>query len=205
MPNPVLLTAISGGIGSGKSVVSRMLRAMGRRVYDCDSEAKRLMDESSSIKQRLSREIHSECVRADGSIDRALISEIVFADAAMLARLNSIVHSAVRADIAARMALCASADEGVGEMFVETAILYQSGLNEMVDRVWEVTAPVELRIERVMKRNSLSRKEVEARILSQNHERESALIVPPTFTLINDGLTPLLPRVEELLESTAEI
>ncbi len=94
------LIAITGGIGSGKSVVSRILLALGYPVYDCDSRAKTLMDADSTIKRRLIEEI-GEATVVDGIIDRPALSRMVYADAIMLERPNAIVHAAVRADLAA--------------------------------------------------------------------------------------------------------
>ncbi|MDE6458817.1 MAG: dephospho-CoA kinase, partial [Muribaculum sp.] len=84
------LIAIAGGIGSGKSVVSRILRAMGCKVYDCDSEARRLMDNDEVIKCRLAEMIAPEVILHDRSIDRRRLAEIVFADRRKLETLNSI-------------------------------------------------------------------------------------------------------------------
>ena len=126
------LTAITGGIGSGKSVVSRVLRILGYPVYDCDSAAKSLMDADEEIKRRLIDEIDSLAV-VDGVIDRRRIAEVVFADAEKLAALNAIVHAAVREDIASWVF-----SQDSDRLFVETAILYESGLNRMVDAEWRV-------------------------------------------------------------------
>ncbi|MDE6436166.1 MAG: dephospho-CoA kinase, partial [Muribaculaceae bacterium] len=93
------LIAITGGIGSGKSVVSRVLRAMGYPVYDCDSQAKAIMDADAEIHRRLCSEIDAAVV-TDGVIDRKRLAEIVFNDKAKLAVLNAIVHSAVKAHLA---------------------------------------------------------------------------------------------------------
>lgn len=189
-----MLTAITGGIGSGKSIVSKILGAMGYPVYDCDSRAKLLMDRDEEIKKALCSEIHADCVRADGSINRGRLSEIVFGDAEALGRLNAIVHAAVRSDL---KRWCRE-NIGSERLFVETAILYQSGLDVMVDDVWDVDAPTELRIERVMARNSFSRQQVEARISAQD-SYVPARLHPMVFSIINDGCIPLLPQIENLL------
>ena len=120
------LTAITGGIGSGKSVVSRILRVLEYPVYDCDSRAKALMDADVIIKQQIIHDIDRETIAADGTIDRRRLASIVFADAEKLAALNAIVHSAVRLDIQRWAEDC-----GNSHAFVETAILFQSGLNYM--------------------------------------------------------------------------
>ena len=188
-----LLIAITGGIGSGKSVVCRILRTLGYPVYDCDSRAKALMDADDTIKRRLTEEIDSLCV-VDGAIDRRRLAAVVFEDAEKLALLNSMVHSAVRDDIAA----------WVGEQernitFVETAILYESGLNTMVDAEWRVESPLELRIARTMKRSAMSRSEVEKRIAAQNIDAPAGVIPVRRFDIYNDETQALLPQIEALI------
>lgn len=186
------LIAITGGIGSGKSIISDILRAMGHKVYDCDTRAKALMDTDESIKNDLIDLISIDTVRNDRTIDRKLLSEIVFNDPDALSRLNSIVHKAVRADL--RRWRDTSSDKTV---WVETAILYASRLDREVDEVWEVTAPTELRVQRVMKRNSMSREQVLARISSQS--TTAAQLHPLTKSIVNDGVEPVLPQILSLL------
>lgn len=187
------IVAITGGIGAGKSVVSRVLRALGYPVYDSDSRAKALMDSDAAIKERLAVEIAREVICGD-AIDRAALARIVFADSVKLAKLNAIVHEAVRLDIAGWVSR-----QSASRVFVETAILYQSGLNRMVDAEWRVTAPEVLRIERVMARNGLSADAVRARIESQRFEPAPDEPRPELHELLNDGVTPLLPQIEALL------
>lgn len=185
------LIAISGGIGCGKSVVASVLRRMSYPVYDCDSRAKALMDCDNEILLRLSTEIHPDVV-VDGVIDRRLLSEIVFSDSSKLAILNTIVHGAVKADL---QQWVEARDEPF--LFVETAILYQSGLDQIVDEVWEVIAPLETRIERVMKRNGCSASDVKARISSQS--APLGISHGRVFEIANDGFVPVLPQIESLL------
>ena len=184
------LIAITGGIGSGKSVISDILRAMGHKVYDCDTRAKALMDTDESIKDDLINLISIDAVRSDRTIDRKLLSEIVFNDPDALSRLNSIVHKAVRADLRRWR-------DTSSHRTVETAILYASRLDREVDEVWEVTAPTELRVQRVMKRNSMSREQVLARISSQS--TTAAQLHPLTKSIVNDGVEPVLPQILSLL------
>lgn len=193
-----MLTAITGGIGSGKSVVCHILKAIGYPVYDCDSRAKTLMDSDEDIKRRLAEEIHDSVILMNGSIDRPRLSQLVFADAGKLLILNRIVHAAVREDIKLWYNMLAEEAKLKGFSqpiaFVETAILYESEVDKMVDSVWEVTAPIETRIERVAKRNGLTRGQIEARIESQ-----SSLSRPSHRLIVNDGITPVLPQIESLL------
>lgn len=179
---------ITGGIGSGKSVVSNILRAMGYEVYDCDSRARQLMEADADIKSSLQLLIHPNAIDAAGTINRRLIAGVVFADPDKLQQLNSIVHEAVRSDIRRAM------DHNPG-LFVETAIPVSSRLDQMAEQVWEVTAPTSLRVERVIQRNGLSADEVLQRI-----EAQAAETVPGAISLVNDGLTALLPQLNRRLE-----
>lgn len=186
------IIAVSGGIGAGKTIVSQIVKAMGYPVYDCDSEAKRLMDSSDAIKRRIREEIHEMAIDSDNNIDRRLLAEIVFNDSEKLSLLNSIVHKSVKDDIATFTHLTISP-----LIFIETAILYQSGIDRMVDGVWEVTAPENIRIERVIKRNNCAPENVADRIRSQQFipERQH----PRTSIIINDNTTALLPQIERLI------
>lgn len=186
------LIAITGGIGAGKSIVSHILRLLGYAVYDTDSEAKRLMDSSETIKAEIAAGIDNSAIDDSGNINRKRLAEIVFNNPEKLATLNTIVHAAVRNDI--RAFASAIPDRTV---FVETAILYQSKIDRMVDAVWEVTASDEVRIQRVMKRNSLTAEEVAARIRSQHYIPEKTHDC--VKVIVNDDTTPVLPQVERLV------
>lgn len=190
--------AITGGIGSGKSVVSHVVEAMGYDVYDCDREAKMLMDSSDSIKHDISTRIAPECIH-DGAIDRGALAEIVFTDSDKLDTLNAIVHAAVREHLSGWI----DSHPDDSTCFVETAILYQSGLDAMVDEVWEVDAPDELRIERVMRRNNMSREKVEDRLRAQK-SYVPARLHDVRHLINNDGDTAILPRIEQLLRADGE-
>lgn len=186
------LIAITGGIGAGKSVVSHVLRLLGYTVYDTDSEAKRLMDSSEIIKAEIAARIDCLAIDDNGNINRKILGDIVFNNPDKLAVLNSIVHAAVRDDIAAFSAI-----DHNRPVFVETAILYQSKIDKMVNQVWEVTADDEVRIQRVMKRNSMTADEVAARIRSQHFipdEPHDCVKV-----IVNDDKTAILPQIEQLL------
>lgn len=189
-----MLIAITGGIGSGKSVVSRILSAMGYEVYDCDSRARMIVGGSRKILSEIAERISDDVVGEDWTLDRRALAAIVFADSVKLGILNEITHGAVRRDLASWRT---SHEVCRRTLFVETAILYQSGLDKMVDRVWEVTAPMETRIMRVMSRDGIDRGGVESRIASQN----CAGFMPhhDVREIVNDGKTPVLCRVLDLL------
>lgn len=181
-------TGITGGIGAGKSVVSAILRAMGYEVYDSDTRARQIMDSDTDIHHALCAHIHPRAV-TDGRIDRRLLAEVVFASPEALNRLNGIVHRAVEADFAAWLRSLT-----VPRAFVESAILYQCRLWQVVDSVWAVDAPAQLRIKRVTRRSGLSPQQVRERIDAQPDVTGRADTV-----LLNDGLTPLLPQIQAAL------
>lgn len=180
--------AITGGIGAGKSVVSRVLRSLGFEVYDCDSQARRLQDSDLEMRRRIAEEVCPDALDSEGNLNRAALAQCVFSDSAKLAALNRIVHSAVAADLLARIS--EAAERGADMFFVETAILYESGFDRMVSEVWEVTSPEEIRIERVKARSGLSAEEVKARIAAQSRAEHNHHHI-----IKNDGKTPILPQI----------
>lgn len=193
---------LTGGIGSGKSVVARCLRAMGQAVYDCDHEARRIMEDSEDIRRQLCQRVHPQAVGADGRLNRRLIADTVFADAERLGALNDIVHQAVRRDILMR----AKSLQAQEILFVETAIPRASALDRLpgVEAIWQVEAPAQVRVERAMKRDGCQRAHVLARIQAQQGEEygPDGSDCPATMCrILNDGITPLLPRLLQLLST----
>ena len=188
------LIAITGGIGCGKSVVSNILRALKYPVYDCDSEAKRLMNDSNYIKSEISKKISCEAIALDGSINRPVLAKIVFNDNKLLSQLNMIVHSAVKEDIIN----WTKQHQTQHTLFVETAILYQSGINLFVDEVWEIQAPIDLRINRVILRNNTTAEDVQSRINSQQCNIEK--LHDNTKYIVNDNIKPILPQILNLIK-----
>ncbi len=188
------IIAVAGGIGAGKSVVCKVLRAMGHDVYDSDMRARAVMDSSEAIKKFLVEEIHAEAVDVGGNIDRQRVASVVFVDESKRLLLNRAVHGAVREDF---VQWC-ERHQSAGRLFIECAILCESGLARYVDTVWLVDAPANVRIKRVCRRNGLTESQVLDRIKAQQAE-ENALRELPYHTILNDDFHPLLPRIEELL------
>lgn len=205
MEKPIKLIAVAGGIGSGKSVICRMLRVMGYEVYDCDTMAKALMDHSGRMKQRIAGEIGEEAIMmpADNAwetavIDRRRLSAIVFSDKEKLSRLNAIVHGEVIADV--KRWRDGKRVGGKNVVFVESAVLYTSGLHREVDAIWYVSASESTRIERAMARDNATREQIVARIASQEKElaamRQSGDNI---YEIDNNGERAVLPQVLGLL------
>lgn len=197
--NDCTLVALSGGIGSGKSVVARMLSVMGYDVYDCDTRARNLIDTNEEIKRAIAGAIGPASIAADGSLDRQYVGSIVFRDKEKLARLNEITHAAVRAD------LCRWHQNGCkgNVRFVETAILYQSGIDRMVDAVIEVAAPIETRISRIIARNSLAGSEGRQHAIDRINSQQCDIAAPHPviYHIINDDFSPILPQLQCILHN----
>ena len=157
---------ITGGIGSGKSYVSNLLRQkFGIPVYDCDKEAKRLTAEDEEIRQRLIALVGPE-VFAGGGLNKQLLADYLFADVEHASAVNAIIHPIVLLDFEKW-----AADNGqqttVG---LESAILYESGFNASVDYVLFVDAPEDVRLRRAMLRDNASEAQIRARMKMQRPE-----------------------------------
>lgn len=188
------LIAISGGIGSGKSVVAGIVQVMGHPVYDCDSRAKALMNTDDELRKQLVEAFGQDTYLPDGRLNREHLSKVAFGDNEALSRLNAIVHPATIKDI--RRWTAEQASNGATVAFIETAILRTSKLDNVVDDVWHVTAPAEVRIQRVMSRSGMTTEQVQDRIAAQQAED---LVDDSEKVIINDGRTAILPQVMQLI------
>ena len=186
-----MLIGITGGIGSGKSTIAKQLRKMGYAVYDTDSKAKRLIVENAHVREQMEQLFGKE-VYADGVYQTALVAQRVFADKSLLAQLNAIVHPAVKADILRWVHTINHSTP----CFVECAILYQAGFDALCDIVVVVTAPEEIRIERVIARDYSSIDKVRARMRAQNTEQD---ILRADWVINNDGKTPIPTLCEDII------
>ena len=184
-----MIIGITGGIGSGKSVISRELRHMGYQVYDTDSEAKRLINEDPQVKAQIIQ-LFGPAVYKDGVYQTHLVAAQVFENQSLLSQLNAIVHPAVRADILSRSKSLADASEQAqgNIFFIECAILYTAHLDTICDKVVAVTAPEEVRLNRVIARDNTTIEKVRARMHAQQTESD---LQRADITINNDSLTPI--------------
>lgn len=183
--------AITGGIGSGKSFVCRLLADRGITVYDCDAAAKRLMHTSEALQNSL-RQLVGADVYDGTQLQKAVLASYILASEANKQAVNDIVHPAVAADF-----------ESSGLTWLESAILFDSQFDRRVsfDRVVCVSAPLEVRLARVMSRDGIGRaKALEwvGRQMSQDEvERRS------DFVIVNDGSADLDSQLTQLLSAVA--
>lgn len=190
---------ITGGIGSGKSYVSRRLEERQVPVYDTDTEAKRLMLTDAVIREGLVALLGPE-VYQDGALNKPLLARYLFSDAEHARRVNALVHPRVRQDFEA----WAAAREGTcAVVALESAILCEAGFEDAVDAVLLVAAPLELRIQRAMQRDGASEAQVRARVQAQMDDAEKRRRA--RYVVVNDGVEPLEPQLDALLESIKSI
>ena len=184
---------ITGGIGAGKSLIASMVEALGYPVYYADNEAKRLMSESSHIKKELVALLGHDAY-IDGTLNRPYIAQSIFGNNVLLQKINALVHPVVKADFEA----WAAQRDDAPLLFLESALIYEAQLQATLDAVIRVTAPLLVRVSRVMRRDSSSENEVLSRIAAQQKEEESAQ--KADFTIYNDNQTALTPQLETILE-----
>lgn len=187
---------ITGGIGSGKSYVSRLLTEhYGIPVYNTDSEAKRLMLSDEGIRRRLTALLGKEVYKSDGTLNKPLLVNYLFADSCHAGQINAIVHPQVKADFLK----WADLQTGCEIVALESAILFESGFDNIVDKVVMVYAPVELRIRRVMLRDSTTEEKIRQRIVAQMDDK--AKQERSDFIIFNDGSRPLNLQLDDLQET----
>lgn len=183
---------ITGGIGSGKSVVCRLLELMGVPVYISDMESKRLTNSDPLIRKELIALLGEEIYSNEG-LNKALLASYLFESPKRAAEINHIIHPRVREDFRRWAAVHADCPL----LAIESAILIEAGFTCEVDVTVMVYSPLELRVERVAKRNNLPRELILQRIQSQMCDEEKKK--QADYILLNDGETPLIPQVEAFL------
>lgn len=183
---------ITGGIGSGKSLVSRLLESMGVPVYISDTETKELMVTNLSIREELIA-LLGEGVYVDGVLNKSLLASYIFTNPEHAKQVNDIVHPRVKIDFIRWV----QSHVEVPIVAIESAILIEAGFAGEVDVIVMIYAPKEVRIERAVKRDSTSREWIERRIRSQMSDEEKRK--QADFVIVNDGETPLIPQVLELI------
>ena len=184
---------ITGGIGSGKSFVCSILEKFGVPVYYADEEARRLMNTRVDLKRAI-KVVFGEEIYQDGELDRQEMGRRIFGRPDMLDKINRMVHPVVREDFFK----WSESWENVPYVIEEAAILFESGAASEMDASVLIYAPKELRIERVMARDGLSRSEVEKRINMQMDEEEKKRLADRV--ILNDEKKLLLPQLVALHE-----
>ncbi len=192
----MLSVGVTGGIGSGKSVICMIFRHLGVPVYDADARAKELMGTDPGLQEKL-RTTFGEEVLPGGQLDRQKLAVIVFNDEEQLQQLNAIVHPAVREDFGQW-----AEQQQAPYLIEEAAILIETGGHEHLDRLILVTAPEALRIQRVRERDGISQEAVRQRMQRQWPDEKK---LPYADEVIrNDEQTPVLPEVLRIHEQWSD-
>lgn len=182
---------ITGGIGSGKTVVGRILEAMHYPVYYSDERAKELVDSDPTIRAELIKLVGTEVYLGD-KLNRPFLAEKIFKDDAIRLKVNAIIHPQVR------KAFAEWAKKQTSELvFNEAAILFETGAYKLMDANILVSAPEEIKIKRVMLRDKIAKEVVIERMLNQWTDEQK--IPMADFVLMNDDVQPLLKQVENTI------
>lgn len=188
-----MIIGITGGIGAGKSTVSNILRSMGYPVYDSDIQARKLQNENVELKKNIQK-IFGDDIYNESGLDRPALSKIVFKNPELLAQLNNIVHPVVLSDFKAWV----KSNSQAKAVFIESAILFESGFNKLTNKIILVTASEEIRIARVVKRDGISHEQVRERIQRQTSD-EVKKKCSDAVIYTDNGRDTLAERIESAL------
>ncbi len=188
----MLKVGLTGGIGSGKSFISKIIESFGYPVFDSDTVAKEIISTNKFVKTQLIS-FFGKDVFVNNQLNRSYLANIIFNDKKALEKVNQLIHPLVRKafdDFALQ--------QKSPIVFNEAAILFESGGAKELDKVILVTAPKELRVKRVMERDRVSEKEVLERMGKQWTDEEKIKFAD--FNIQNDGSKPLLVQIEKIIE-----
>lgn len=183
---------ITGGIGSGKTYVCKIISSLGYPIYDCDSRAKALMSTDKDLISSIKQLIGCDSYNNDGSINKEVIAGFLFANKSNADKMNQLVHPAVKRDF-----LQWASEQQSECVFMESAILFESKFNDAVDHTVAIYAPAEIRLKRAMQRDNTTKEKIESRMRQQLTEQE--ILSLSDYQIINDGEADVHSQVLELL------
>lgn len=189
---PCKVLGITGGIGSGKSVVARCMQCMDIPVYNCDDEAKRLNITHPAIRQALINLIGGNVYNTDGSLNKSILATYLFANEQNALTINSIIHPYVMEDFRSW-----AQKQSTTWVAIESAILFESGFDHLADQIITVYAPEDVRIERAVLRDHTSPEAIRQRIARQISEEEKKKLAD--YIVLNDGKRPIIPQILDIL------
>jgi dephospho-CoA kinase len=183
---------ITGGIGTGKSTVSKILIALGYPVYFSDDRAKWLMENNQQLVADLTRLIGDETYIA-GKLNRSFIAEKLFSNSQLKEKINELVHPVVRHDFNDW-----ADSQQAPLLFQESALLVETGAYQLFDALIVVTAPLEQRIKRIQKRDGISINEINLRLTNQLAESEKIAVAD--YVISNDDHQPIVFQTQKIVE-----
>ncbi len=188
----MIKVGLTGGMGSGKSTVAQVFSSLGIPVFYADDEAKKLLDESPKIREKITALFGAE-MYADAKLNRKLLASHIFNDKSAIEKVNNIVHPAV----AASFEVWSTAQKAF-YVLQEAAILFETGGYKRFDKNILVTAPQSVRVNRIIERDKLPEAQIIARM--QNQWDENHKIPLADFVILNDGSAMLLPQILRIHE-----
>lgn len=192
-----MTVGLTGGIGSGKSTVVKVFEAMGCYAYNSDERAKELYF-NADIKTQVVALLGELAYISDREINKVFIANLIFSNQELLKQLNAIIHPAVKKDFE----LFKHALPAQSIILKETALLFEEQINKQVDYTILITAPLAIKIQRVMQRNNVNQADVEKRIASQWTDEQK--IILSDFIITNDGKQAIIPQVQLVLKQLEE-
>ncbi len=187
----MIKVGITGGMGSGKTTVCRIFETLQIPIYYADERARHLMEENMELREKIKSEFGAEVYKGK-KLQRKVLAAKVFHAPEELEKLNALVHPAVRADAESWV----RKHSDYPYIIKEAALLFESGSYRDLDLIITVTAPYELRIQRILSRDGITRIEAEARISRQWPEKEK--VKRSRFVIVNDEKRLLIPQVAEI-------
>lgn len=184
----MLKVAVTGGIGSGKTIVCTVFEKLGIPVFYADNEAKQLMNSNIEIRKKMLKSFDTEIFDDNFQLNRIKFAAIIFNNKEALDTINGIVHPVVKQEFSLWAELQHSP-----YVIQEAAILFESGQEELFDKIITVTAPLEIRIERVISRDNTTKERVFERLNNQMDEEYKCQ--QSNYVIINDGKKMLLPQI----------
>lgn len=191
----ILQIGITGGIGSGKSLICKIFSQLGVPVYDADSHAKALMTTDGILVSQIKKEFGDLSYHPDGSLNREWLATHVFSNEVELQKLNGLVHPRVAVDYSNWVEMQADTPY----VLKEAALLYESGSYRLLDKIIVVSAPEELRQARVLKRDP-HRTVEQFREIVEKQLPEDEKVSRADYIITNDDVTPVVPQVLKLHE-----
>jgi dephospho-CoA kinase len=186
-----LTIGITGGIGSGKSTVCKIFKLLGIPVFEADIVAKSLINSNADIRNELIQLFGKNIYSSNGKVDRKMLASLIFNDDILLEKVNNLVHPAVRNEFIQWLQ-----KQNSDYIIHEAAILFESGLYKMMDYTILVSAPKNIRIDRVIKRDDISPEVVRLRIKKQWTDEEKRILA--SIELVNDNQKLLIPQILEI-------
>lgn len=184
----MIRVAVTGGIGSGKSVVCEVFDKIGIAVFNADYWAKHIMNNNTDVVKQLKKLLGNDVYRQNGMLDRKKMAEIIFSDTFMLEKVNSIVHPVVRNEFQSW-----STKQTSAYVIQEAAIIFENKQASTFDKIILVTAPEKIRINRVTKRDRLKANDVQKRI--NNQLSDEIKKKKSDYIIINDNIQLILPQI----------